>query len=823
MTKWITYISCLLLLIITTALTIVGTKASFIQQTTVHQPYFKDMTVKEKFSKVFTEYNIIGDSKKESVVHTEPIKPFPVTTEKLPTDLVWEDGMDQPIFADPKNAKKGGVWHEFIMTYPKTFRQIGSNSNGSFRANLEKGDMFLYEYSPKTYKPFASLCKEWAIGKDGKTVYYRLRKEVRWSDGVPSTVDDYIYTLNVMRAENIVDPWYNTYYSDTYDDILKFNDYTMAIRLNFKKPNILAYATIRPMPYHFYGNLQTKEKELEGEQAFATLLRDKKTIPVELEVYRSAKQLKDKLKICTNDKEKGILEKAQEKAKTAVTKFEKTLQKKYKINDQELIAEEALKMCLEQSLDIPSELSGYAEQTKEKKELTVKIAKLEEDKAKNRSELKGLNEELKELKSDISKFEKDGIKLFKVSVLDVCDKWNDRYHWQVAPKLGPYMIDSYMDGKWIKFRRIKTWWAKDSKFYAGRYNPDILKSSVISDLNIAFEHFKLHKLDSFGLTLAKFWHKKANNLPGYDNGYIDKTWFWNNTTRASRLISLNTAVKGLDDKNVRIGINYALNIQKVIDLPMLGDAVAADSITTGYGEFTNDKLKARGFDIDKAIESFLKAGYDKVDSDGIRYKMNGEEKHRLSFGFLYGSPIDKPYILILKEEAAKAGVEFIPETMDTATAFQTMMDKKHDLAWHGWGRGSMISGAQYWGQYHGKNANKKGNNNLSNLNNPELNKLIDFYRNCSDDKKRKKAARDIQAMVHEEACSIPTYYRPFTRSATWKWVIRPESAYLPYVESPLQAWNWWIDTEKKEKLLKEFKSGKIYPKSFINHEEFRQK
>ncbi len=66
---------------------------------------------------------------------------------------------------------------------------------------------------PNTEEPVPSLATHWAFDKDGKTMYFKLNKNAKWSDDTPVTADDYIYTLEFMRSKHIQAPWYNDFYT----------------------------------------------------------------------------------------------------------------------------------------------------------------------------------------------------------------------------------------------------------------------------------------------------------------------------------------------------------------------------------------------------------------------------------------------------------------------------------------------------------------------------------------------------------------------------------------------------------------------------------
>ena len=59
-------------------------------------------------------------------------------------------------------------------------------------------------YDPETADPddiTCDICTSWSVSEDGKTFVYNLHPDATWSDGVPLTADDVVFTL-----ESIVDP-----------------------------------------------------------------------------------------------------------------------------------------------------------------------------------------------------------------------------------------------------------------------------------------------------------------------------------------------------------------------------------------------------------------------------------------------------------------------------------------------------------------------------------------------------------------------------------------------------------------------------------------
>ncbi len=88
----------------------------------------------------------------------------------------------------------------------------------------------LVEYD-KDGKIIAKLAKSWYF-KDNKTLIFKLRKNIKWSDGKPFTSDDVVFTYKLITSPKIYTP-----YSDEFryvKDVKKIDNFT--IKVIYKKP-----------------------------------------------------------------------------------------------------------------------------------------------------------------------------------------------------------------------------------------------------------------------------------------------------------------------------------------------------------------------------------------------------------------------------------------------------------------------------------------------------------------------------------------------------------------------------------------------------------
>ena len=78
---------------------------------------------------------------------------------------------------------------------------------------MRSNQLGLIGLHPNTENIIPEIATHWAFGADKKSMYFKLNPQARWSDGKPVTAQDFAYTIEFMRSEEIVAPWYNDYYT----------------------------------------------------------------------------------------------------------------------------------------------------------------------------------------------------------------------------------------------------------------------------------------------------------------------------------------------------------------------------------------------------------------------------------------------------------------------------------------------------------------------------------------------------------------------------------------------------------------------------------
>ena len=102
-----------------------------------------------------------------------------------------------------------------MRDFPRTLRTIGPDANGGFRSYLLDNNVIgLTHAHPNSDGYYPGVANQWAVGKDGRTVYFRLDPNARFSDGNLVKASDYFFFFYFMRSKHIQAPWYNDYYGE---------------------------------------------------------------------------------------------------------------------------------------------------------------------------------------------------------------------------------------------------------------------------------------------------------------------------------------------------------------------------------------------------------------------------------------------------------------------------------------------------------------------------------------------------------------------------------------------------------------------------------
>ncbi|MBE7539683.1 MAG: ABC transporter substrate-binding protein [Opitutaceae bacterium] len=426
--------------------------------------------------------------------------------------------------------------------------------------------------------------------------------------------------------------------------------------------------------------------------------------------------------------------------------------------------------------------------------------------------------------------------------------WLERYQWRFLPTTAPYILkDKDLDkGRSITFTRLDNWWAKDKRFYRGRFNPDRYRLEIIRDPDKSAEAFARGDLDMFPLSQPKFWYETISNQhPAVTAGYIAKATFYNNIPRPDWGLWINRAKPELDQREVRLGIQYATNFDLVCKQFFRGDAVRMNTRSDGYPFRVHPTLTARPFDPKLAREHFAKAGFTTQGQDGVLQNAAGR---RLSFTLSSFRPDLRDMLPILKQEALKAGLELNLEVLDQSTGWKKFQEKNHEIALIALSR-SVEAYPRYWEMYHGSNAYEDAyfdangkpverysegkpnpspkkirvqTNNMTSTFIPELDRLIEAYDAASTMEDIKAYAAQIEQIIYDDAAWVNGWAIPFYRVGYQRYIKWPKGFNVAQSRTPEEFFVHWIDQDEKKAVTDARNSGKTFPPMIQVFDQYKQ-
>jgi peptide/nickel transport system substrate-binding protein len=111
---------------------------------------------------------------------------------------------DPPVVAECEPGIPGGRFIASAIGDPKTFNYIMANESSSIDiGRFMFWGLLNFDVPTQEIKP--GLAESWMNSPDGKTWTFKLRKNLRWSDGEPLTADDVIFTWNDVIYNDKID------------------------------------------------------------------------------------------------------------------------------------------------------------------------------------------------------------------------------------------------------------------------------------------------------------------------------------------------------------------------------------------------------------------------------------------------------------------------------------------------------------------------------------------------------------------------------------------------------------------------------------------
>ncbi len=381
---------------------------------------------------------------------------------------------------------------------------------------------------------------------------------------------------------------------------------------------------------------------------------------------------------------------------------------------------------------------------------------------------------------------------------------------------GPYLVDSYERGRFIRYRRNPDYWAKDLPVRRGMYNFDTVTYKYYKDSTIALEAFKAGEFDFFFENYSKRW-ARSHTGPKYDSGEILKTELKHSNNAGMQGFAMNTRRNRFKDVRVRRALTLAFDFEwsnsqlfynqyERCDSYFSNSELASSGLPQGeelalLDEF-RDQLPAAVFNVEwrppttdgeNTLRDNLKMARDLLAAagwtiqDGVLKNAQGDvfeiDVLLVQKGF---DRIFAPYAHNLK----KLGIDMNYRTVDDSLYKRRMDNFEFDMVVASFPQ-SVSPGNELMNMFYSRSATMKGSRNLPGIADPVVDALIEKIINAKDRETLVVTAHALDRVLLHGEYLVPNWYIDAHRIAYRDKFNMPQT--LPLYFEPV-SWllkTWW--------------------------------
>ncbi|MCL4299950.1 MAG: hypothetical protein KJ077_29725 [Anaerolineae bacterium] len=166
---------------------------------------------------------------------------------------------DEPDISAPR-SKFGGEYRDVSTSDAVSFHPYLVTDAGSrgYQAMVYSGDLITVDENTLAWEPYAA--ESYTVSEDGLTYTFKLRKDLKWSDGQPITAHDYKWTY-----DQVLDPKNEYPYLSQFDFVTSYealDDYTIQMKIDeLYCPALGQIDFITPLPKHIWEKLDWSDPE----------------------------------------------------------------------------------------------------------------------------------------------------------------------------------------------------------------------------------------------------------------------------------------------------------------------------------------------------------------------------------------------------------------------------------------------------------------------------------------------------------------------------------------------------------------------------------
>ncbi|KZL02666.1 MULTISPECIES: ABC transporter substrate-binding protein [unclassified Pseudovibrio] len=418
-----------------------------------------------------------------------------------------------------------------------------------------------------------------------------------------------------------------------------------------------------------------------------------------------------------------------------------------------------------------------------------------------------------------------------IATLPIVSKaYYTRYNFEAStltPPLssGPYMVGRYEIGRYIEYKKVENYWAKDLPVNNGHHNFEIIRLDFFRDRQATFEAFKKGRLTFHEEFSSKTWATEYN-FPALTEGRVAKKEFAIRLPSGAQGWFLNSRKEKFSNPKVREALGYAF------DFEWSNSALFYDLYTRTQSFFENSEMKAVGLPSDAELallEPYKKDLPEGVFGEAITQPVSngsgqdrkllreaslllkeagyyrrgeqliGPDGKQLQMEFLSNSPAFERIVLPYVKNLRLLGIEASFRVVDPAQFQKRVDDFDYDIVGHRFSLTPTLGPSirNFWTS---ASAETFGSYNLSGIKVPAVDDLVDKALNASSREEMITAARALDRVLRAGYYWVPQWFKAFHTVAVWDMFGIPND--MPAYAFPVEA-TWWVDSEKAARIGKE--------------------
>ena len=360
------------------------------------------------------------------------------------------------------------------------------------------------------------------------------------------------------------------------------------------------------------------------------------------------------------------------------------------------------------------------------------------------------------------------------------------------PTSGPYRLERVEEQIECELRRNADWWRAGFPSTQGVCNFDRIVLRYFADHENAFEALKKRRIDVYPVYSARIM-SEGTRSDQFARNWILKRGVRNRQPIGFQGFAMNMRRPPFDSLKVRQAMAKLID-RETMNRTMMNSAyfMLKSYYTDLYDEAhpcTNTQWE---YDPEGAKKLLAEAGY----ADGFK------------FTFLSRASSEDKFLALFDHALRDCGIEMKIVRKDFAGWMRDMDSFSFDMTWASWGASVFRNPETQW---HSAEGRRQGGNNITGLDIPEVDSIIEAEKTMATFAERNDAYRRIDKLITDAVPYVLLWQTDEHRIAYWNKFGAPEQMLGVYGDEDAVLSYWWYDQDRMDELERAVKEGKCLP------------